>query len=272
MIHYHGSKFRLAPWIIDHFPDHKGYVEPYGGSAGVLIRKPRSYHEVYNDLNGDLVNLFEVLRDTEKAKKLRKALKLTPYSRKEYEKSYEPAEDPVERARRMVFSHYACFGGGGRGVERTGFRAKWSYQHKTMAQSWPDMPEHLNRITKRLQGVVIESREALDLISQQDESDTLFYVDPPYPPDSHRDNSHSYSFEMSDDDHRDLADCLHALEGRVVLSGYACDLYNELFDDWKRFDRQNNTQGDKNATESLWLNPAAQANQPQTSLFEGDSS
>src|SRR3546814_17290747 len=100
VIRYHGGKFRLAPWVIQHFPPHRCYVEPFGGAAGVLIQKPRAYAEVYNDMDGDIVNLFRVLRSQGASAMLTEALALTPYARDEFDAAYEPTDDPVERARR----------------------------------------------------------------------------------------------------------------------------------------------------------------------------
>ncbi|MBH9009927.1 DNA adenine methylase [Pseudomonas aeruginosa] len=99
ILRYHGGKWKLAPWIIQHLPPHHTYVEPFGGAASVLLRKARSHAEVYNDLNGDVVNLFRVARDH--GEKLRQALTLTPFARDEFEASYVETTDPLERARRF---------------------------------------------------------------------------------------------------------------------------------------------------------------------------
>lgn len=159
------------------------YVEPYGGAASVLMLKPRSYAEVYNDLNGNVVNVFRVLRDPELAECLRRALHLTPWARAEFNLSYEPAEDPVERARRTIVQSFMAFGSSfQRGRSRTGFRAKFTNRHQTGARDWIGYPKSIPAFVERLQGVVIEERPALDVIRQQDAPDTLFYVDPPYVP------------------------------------------------------------------------------------------
>src|SRR3546814_12383099 len=101
VIRYHGGKFRLAPWVIQHFPPHRCYVEPFGGAAGVLIQKPRAYAEVYNDMDGDIVNLFRVLRSQGASAMLTEALALTPYARDEFDAAYEPTDDPRSEERRV---------------------------------------------------------------------------------------------------------------------------------------------------------------------------
>lgn len=101
MLRYHGGKWRLAPWIIGFFPPHRVYVEAFGGAASVLMRKPRSYAEVYNDLYGDIVSLFRVLRDPSSAQELERRLRLTPFARDELESAYEPAVDAIDAAQKM---------------------------------------------------------------------------------------------------------------------------------------------------------------------------
>src|SRR5579859_5689382 len=110
VIRYHGGKWKLAPWIIGHFPAHRCYVEPYGGGGSVLLRKPRSYAEVYNDLNNDVVNLFRVLRDPPAYRKLLNLLRRTPFARVELEQAYRPTRDRVERARRTLVRAFMGFG------------------------------------------------------------------------------------------------------------------------------------------------------------------
>src|SRR5690606_6837914 len=95
IIRYHGGKWRIAPWIISHFPEHRVYVEPFGGGGSVLLRKPRSYAEVYNDLDGEIVNLFRVARDC--GDELIRSVELTPFARDEFMLAYEETEDPIEQ-------------------------------------------------------------------------------------------------------------------------------------------------------------------------------
>ncbi len=183
-IRYHGGKFRLAPWIIEQMPEHVCYVEPFGGAAGVLLQKPRSYSEVYNDLDGEVVNLFRVLRNPELNQRLQDACRLTPYSRDEFCHAQEPATDSVERARRMVVR--ACMGfGSAAGIGgNSGFRGDSKRKYATAAHLWERYPENLAALCQRLQGVIIENKDALSVMRAHDAETTLHYIDPPYVPET----------------------------------------------------------------------------------------
>ncbi len=131
VIRYHGGKFRLAPWVIRHFPPHTCYVESFGGAAGVLMQKERAYAEVYNDLDGDIVNLFRVLQLEETREQLTRLLVLTPYARGEFDRAWEPTADPVEQARRTIIRAQMGFGSAGATKGRTGFRIDTKRQYGT---------------------------------------------------------------------------------------------------------------------------------------------
>lgn len=238
VLRYHGGKWRLAPWILSHFPPHRVYVEPFGGAASVLMQKPRSYAEVYNDLDGELVNLFRVLRDPEAAADLERVVRLTPFAREEFEGAYQESEDSVEAARRLLLRAAAGFGSAAAcRSQRTGFRGNVTRSGTTPAADWARYPDLIAGFTERLAGVVVEHRPAVAVMETYDGPGTLHYVDPPYPHGTRhfkeRPTGQVYQHEMTDDDHRDLAAALHRLRGMVVLSGYACDLYDrELFRGW----------------------------------------
>lgn len=265
VLRWHGGKWKLAPWIIEHLPAHRIYVEPFGGAASVLLRKPRSYAEVYNDLDRDVVNLFQCLRDPGKAEQLHYAITLTPYAREEFQAAAEPTDEPIERARRLVIRSYMGFGSNAHNpAARTGFRANSNRSGTTPAQDWVNWPEQIQKFVDRLSGVVIENRDASGLIAQHDTPQTLFYVDPPYPHNTRAMNgrkpSATYTMEMSDDDHAALSSVLHGVKGMVVLSGYACELYDrELYPDWHRMERKAYADGARERTEVLWFNDAAHA-------------
>jgi DNA adenine methylase len=272
-LRYHGGKWKLAPWIIAHFPVHRVYVEPYGGAASVLLRKPRAYAEVYNDLDGEVVNLFRVLRDPAQGAWLREQLALTPFAREEFTLSYAPAENALEQARRTVVRSFMGFGSAAASGYNTGFRCNSNRSGTTPAHDWANYPAALAAIIERLQGVVIECRDAVAVLQHHDGPETLHYVDPPYPTGTRRSGSRycnkgQYRHEMSDDDHRALAAVLHGLQGMVVLSGYPCPLYDEaLYSDWHRVERAALADGARARTEVLWLNAAAAAGLRQGELF-----
>lgn len=270
VLRYHGGKWKLAPWIIGHFPAHRGYVEPYGGAASVLVSKPRSYAEIYNDLDGEIVNLFRVLRD--RGDELVRAIELTPFARDEFFGSFEPSDDPLEQARLTMVRSFMGFGGNltrpnrDGTMQRTGFRSYSKKNRRSIPSGdWRNYPENIPALIERLRGVIIENRPALELIVAHDHDDVLHYVDPPYVHSTRSADSggskRAYRHEMSDDDHRALAEVLRAVRGMVVLSGYACDLYDvELFRDWTRVERKAHADGARERTEVLWLNkPAATA-------------
>lgn len=265
VLRYHGGKFRLASWVVSFFPKHHVYVEPYGGAASVLLHKAPAHCEVYNDLNDEIVNVFRVLRDPDLASDLARLVALTPFARAEFDASYEPSADPVEQARRTICRSFMGFGSGAAfSKHATGFRTGIRGERNAGAASdlltWP---AEVPAFVERLRGVTIESRDALYLMARSDGPSTLFYVDPPYPHStrgSARGVRQKYAVEMTDADHRALADVLHDLEGMVVLSGYPCDLYDrDLFSGWERFERTALADGARKRTEVIWLNPACSA-------------
>lgn len=271
VLRYHGGKWMLAPWIISHFPPHRVYVEPYAGGASVLMRKPRSFAEVYNDQWSEVVNVFRVLRDPDQAAELERVLRITPFSREEFETTYPDSDAPaVERARRAILRSFAGFGSAStNGSYTTGFRANSMRSHTTPAHDWARYPDSIRFFVERLRGTVIEHRPALDVIDQQDSPDTLFYVDPPYPHSTRnmRRGNASYTHEMTDQDHEQMAEQLHKCRGMVVVSGYRCELYDRLFGDWERREVEALADGARPRVEVLWLNPACSQRQQQAQLF-----
>lgn len=272
VLRYHGSKYRLATWVMSFFPEHTTYVEPFGGAAGVLMQKAPSESEVYNDLDNDIVNVFKVLRDQDQATELARLLTLTPYSRAEFELAYTDApESPVERARQTIIRAQMGFGSAGATKGKTGFRQDSARKYGTAAQLWAEYPKSIQQFCQRLQGVLIENRPAIDLISGHDRPDTLFYVDPPYVLDTRvSDGNRFYRHEMSDDDHIQLIETLKTAAGLVVLSGYSSDLYQDLLPDWDCYSttsRISAGRGTGTRTECVWLNPACAEIQKQQSLF-----
>jgi DNA adenine methylase len=276
VMRYHGGKWRIAPWVIGHFPVHRVYVEPFGGAAGVLLRKSPAAAEIYNDLDGEIVNVFRVLRDPNLNERLARLCYLTPYSRAEHDLAQEPSTDPLEQARRTLLRSWTSFGSAGATRGRSGMRTytKPDNRYSAVAPAWRRVPESMPAFLERFANVIIENRPAIDVMHQHDTPETLHYVDPPYLPETRSyDGGRYYRHEMTVADHEELLGALVGLEGMVVLSGYDSDLYNQALTGWQSIRLQTSGSsrfGSTPRTECLWLNPAAQARAPQTSLF-GDT-
>lgn len=264
VIRYHGGKFRLARWVMSHFPPHRIYTESFGGAAGVLIQKPRAYSEVYNDLDGDVCNLFEVIRDPDLRAQLVHDLVTTPYARAEFERAWKPAKAPVERARRMVVRAMMGFGSAGATKGTTGFRIDTKREYETAQHTWAMYPHNLAAVGERLTGVLIESRPAIEVIQAHDTPQTLHYVDPPYLHEtrcrvSGKGSARGYRHEMDTADHMALLDALQGVDGMVVLSGYASDLYDHHLPGWDKRTTAARISGGRGTAmreEVVWLNPA----------------
>lgn len=277
LMRYPGGKYAISSWIIDNLPPHKIYVEPFGGGASILLNKPRSFSEVYNDMDSEVVNLVQVMRD--KFPDLERRLKLTLFSRDEFNLAYEAVEDgdPIERARRLLVRSWQ--GHSMSGITwKTGFRTNVIQPNRSScAMDWLKFVNMADLIHERFMGVTIENRPAEKVIKGHDSPNTLFYVDPPYVRST---RTHKmYRHEMNDKDHRDLAAQLHDITGMVVLSGYSCDLYDHLFSDWKRSEREHYADRGGRRVETLWFSPNAwetlQQSMPesnmQLSLFASDN-
>ena len=263
LLRWHGGKWLLAPWILGYFPPHQVYVEPFGGAASVLLRKPRSYAEIYGDLDEEVVNLFRVLRDSARAPELIEQLRLTPFARAEFNEAYEHSACPIERARGLVIRSFMGFGSGGAtGQYRTGFRANSNRSGSTPAHDWQNYPDALEVIIDRLRGVVIESADAVEVMRKHDRLDTLHFVDPPYMLElrsrtHRRPGGGTYRHEMTREQHIEMLAVLRDLTGMVVLCGYPSELYDNALDSWHRVERPSLADGARPRTEVLWINPQA---------------
>lgn len=267
VLRYHGAKFRLARWIMSHFPPHRIYTEAFGGAAGVLIQKPRAYAEVYNDLDGDVVNLFEVIRDPILCPRLVHDLVATPYARAEFDLAWQPADDVIERARRLVIRAMMGFGSAGATKGTTGFRIDVKREYETAQHTWAMYPSNLAAVGLRLSGVLIENRPAIEVIRAHDTPETLHYVDPPYLHETRcrvrgKNSDRAYRHDMDVQDHLELMGVLRELQGMVVLSGYSSSLYDENLPGWERREttaRISAGRGTSVRTEVVWLSPSCAA-------------
>jgi DNA adenine methylase len=267
IITYYGGKGYSWRRIVPYFPSHHTYVEPFGGAANVLLNKPPSAVEVYNDIDSNVVTIFHVLRDC--PDELQRALELTPYSREEYIRCLGPLDglDDVEKARRLIVRYRQVFGGQGQKAAP----GQWSYSviqsRRSMAGAvshWLSaIDEVLPLVVERFRRVQIENLPWQEIVRRYDTSETLFYCDPPYMPSTR--NSHGqYAYEMTVEEHRELAEVLNNVKGHVVLSGYASPEYDEWYAGWERveFGATVSTRLDKGRsrdrrTEVLWIKPTA---------------
>lgn len=237
----------------------------------MLLRKPRCYAEIYNDLDGEIVNLFRVVRD--RGDELTEKLRLTPFAREEFELAYQPTDDDLERARRTMIRSGMGFGSSGTSsTVKTGFRGSATRSGSHPAGDWSTRIQLIGNVVDRLQGVVIENRTAIEVLQYHDAKTTLHYVDPPYVHSERtwlgKGSKEAYKHEMTDADHRELATTLHGLKGMVILSGYPSDLYEEIYGSWLCVKRTAHADGAKKRIECLWLNRAAENAMPQRLLEE----
>jgi len=256
-VKWHGGKHYLARRIIQFFPDHHTYVEPFGGAASVLLNKKPSPVEVYNDLDERITRLFRILRDH--GDELARRLALTPYSEVEFRDATSPHDDEIEQARRDFVRWRLSLGGRGDSFSFTLHRVRREMAD-VVSGYLSTIDEQLPLIIERLRRVELVSRPALEVIKKWDSPDTLIYCDPPYVADTrHSGSLDVYGHEMSDKQHRELAKLLGRCKSRIVVSGYPSDLYEELYAGWDRqeFDIANHAAGTKQkkrAIECLWMN------------------
>ena len=263
-----GGKSRMVNKLIPMIPEHKTYVEPFGGGGSMLLAKLPSKIEVYNDLDSGIVNFFRVLRNKVSFSELQRLVSLTPYSREEYHEcneSWNTSEDFIDMAHKWFVVARMSFSG----MFGQSFGYSRTSSSRGMAQcvsAYLGAIERLPEICERLLRVLIENKDALKLIEQFDSESTFFYLDPPYVL-STRNPSAGYRHEMTDEQHLKLIELVQKLKGKVMISGYVNELYETLEQKgWQRIDfdaflsasgHTKNTKGlDSKRTESVWLNYA----------------
>ena len=250
---YWGAKNAHLEWLLPLLPYRDKYLEPFYGSGAIHLNRRRSKEEHVNDKEMAVVSFFEAVRDHKE--ELIERLEWTPRASDEYDKCWPVTEDDdvVERARKFYVR--VVQGRNGSFAETTSWRAG---RGDSRAAPWLDTnwKMRFERIRDRIREVHIHNRGAVGLIKLRDTRDMVIYCDPPYPHES-RVSDDDYANEMSEDDHVELADTLKACEAFVALSGYRCDLYDELYKGWHRHDRQVHAaagRGVAKRVESLWTN------------------
>lgn len=262
IMRYHGGKWRIAPWIISHFPEHRVYVEPYGGAGSVLFRKPRSEAEVWNDLDDGVYNVFRVVRHPVKSRMLAAALYMTPWSRREFFNSYKRGFGQVERARRTIVRSQMAFGTTFNREHRTGFRAKTWVESSPATNVWMKFPAEIQAFTERLRGVVLENRPGIEVIKHQDQATTLFYLDPTYLNQTRTsirceaETDRSYTHNLTDAEHEELLKTLLKIKGMAIISGYRSEMYMDILSGWRSTKKDVMADGAQKRVEYLWLSPS----------------
>lgn len=270
---YPGSKWSIADWIISHFPEgyeKMVYLEPFAGSGAVFFNKKPGTVETINDLDGDIVNLFRVLRET--PDDLRRVLELTPYSREEYDLSFEPCDEPVERARRYMVKTTQAIGAKLAGSSKCGWRNHKQMKIGGTACKWGGITETIDVAAKRLRGdtthlTQIERMDALRLIERYNNPSVLMYLDPPYLR-STRKSGALYAHEMDLAGQHQLLSLIAESQAKIVISGYESDLYNISLAGWHKDSIQSQATSTEMATETIWMN--YDPPERQTSLWEDD--
>ncbi len=236
---WYGGKFSHLEWLLPLLPEAHHYCEPFSGSAAVLLNRAPSPVETYNDIDGEVVNFFRVLRD--QGSKLERVIALTPFSREEFHRAISATTHgttDLERARRFYIRARQTR----TGLAQTATLGRWANCKDTsragmsgVVSRWLGGVGTLPEIGTRLIRVQIENRPATDVIRLYDSKNTLFYCDPPYLHDT-RGDSKAYGFEMREDEHVDLATVLNHCKGKVAISGYRNKLMDRLYKGWRRFD------------------------------------
>lgn len=266
ILKYPGSKWSIADWIISFFPEHHSYLEPFFGSGAVLFNKPRSNIETVNDMDGNVVNLFEwVKKDPER---LAHEIYWTPYARQVYDEAF--AAIPKNSLEKAV--NFYILLNMGHGYRTNGEKVGWKNdiqgrERAYAGQNWCTLPDKLIQAAERLRGVQIENRPAAEVIERFNYKNVLIYADPPYVLSTR--HGRQYRYEMDDQAQSDLLDVLLAHKGPVLLSGYDSDLYNDRLSGWHREETTCITQSRTKKQEILWMNFEPEAQQMSISDLEG---
>jgi len=265
---WHGGKWRLAKWIISFMPQkHDVYVEPFAGSAAVLLNKPRSLIEVYNDMDLQVFNYFVILRNFPEA--LIRNIKLTPFHSEEWAFSWDTDDldviTPIENARRFYIRSFMSIMGPtatwGNGFRRQKVYSRGKSGKSSMKPAAISFSEtsHLYTIADRLRGVTFENIDAIACMSLYDSPDTLMYIDPPYLETTRQHKlDHAYAHEMLDEGvHISFLSQILEAASMSLISHYKCELYDDMLlpKGWECFEKEARTNGGGKTLEAIYLNP-----------------
>lgn len=256
VLKYPGSKWRMAKWIIQHFPaeyQKMTYLEPFFGSGSVFFNKERSRIETINDLDSNVYNLFKVIRD--KPQELASGISMTPWCREEYSQSYIATLDDVEKARKFLVRMWMAIGA--KSSDRTGWRNNISAENRTIQGFQSVLPQTIIEVTNRLkhnkEGTVqIENQDVFKLIERYDRKDVLMYLDPPYVISTR--HGRIYKHEFSNEDHIRLLEFCCKSQAKIMISGYQNELYNCYLADWRKESQIVDCESGQKREEVIWMN------------------
>ena len=266
VLKYPGSKWNIAPRLVELIPEHHSYVEPFFGSGAVLFNKPVSDIETINDLDHDVVNLFRCIQ--EDAERLSRMVMTTPFSREKYEDTYKldvwelmMPDEPYHKALRFLIQCWQ-----GHGFRTNGSKVGWKndVQGRERAYAlwnWYRLPEWIIDIAERLRMVQIENRPAVEVIERFNYSNVFMYIDPPYVLGTRAQKQ--YRHEMLDQDHEELLKVLLKSRAKIMISGYESEMYNDYLVGWEKKHFSSCAETGKPRTETVWMNYKAD---PQMSL------
>jgi len=259
---WYGGKYYYAKWIINHFPDHRVFIEPYGGAGNIILNKKESEVEIFNDLDGRVPNFFKVLREEDTFKQLIMMLNLTPYSREEFARVLQ--EEPESDLHKAYNFFIICRQSrGGLGMTKL-TPAGWAVSLRSRRKMAEPVSKYLSAIdglediATRFRSVVIECNDAIEVIQKYDRKDALIYCDPPYIPEVRHDKkANTFGCEMTTGDHLRLLETLRGCKGKVVISGYHSEVYAKELKGWNTstfVGKSHVSNSGQSRTEVIWKN------------------
>lgn len=255
VIKYQGSKWNIAPQLVELIPEHHSYVEPFFGSGAVLFNKPVSDIETVNDMDSDVVNLFRCIqKDSERLARL---VMTTPFSREEYERQFEGCTSTLYASNFQRAAGFLIKCWQGHGFRTNGYKVGWKNdvvgREKAYALwNWYRLPDWIIDITERLRKVQIENRPALEVIERFNYSQVFMYLDPPYMLGTR--SGKQYMHEMTDAEHEELLQMILQSRAKIMISGYETDMYNDYLSGWEKKQFSSCAEHGKPRVETVWMN------------------
>ena len=260
VLKYPGSKWRIVDKLVELIPPHHTYLEPYLGSGAVFFRKAPSDIETINDLDWDVVNLFQCIR--EDSEKLARLIMTTPYSRQMYDDAFK--SDPImevlsEGNRFLKACQFLVRCWQGHGFRSNGYKVGWKNDVQGRERmyalwNWYRLPEWVIEIAERLRRVQIECSPALELIVRYDYENVFMYLDPPYLLGTRSGKQKQYKHEMSDDEHEEMLQKALISKAKIMISGYASEMYDDMLAGWRRKEFRSHAEMGSRRTEVVWMN------------------